>query len=125
MTGPVGIPYVQCSGLADQVSYVQKIAEKVGITISMDKSVVCATTPAARKQLAKCLMDANIGGSVVDKGKSLGFEFQWRRASKVNSLCDRRVNEATPKLHKLRVMPWSRAKKRINPRHFSRNAAWL
>ena len=96
--------------LVGQVQYVQELVKKLGIKISMQKSVMYATTPLARKRLAKCLKDANLGGSVVDSGKSLGFEFQ-SRASKVVNLRDKRVNELTPKMYKLRVMPWSHTKK--------------
>ena len=101
---------VWAHGLVQQVQYVQEIAGKLGLKISMDKSVMYATTPAARKQLASHLRNAGLPPTVVDSGKSLGCEFQ-SRAARVVSVRNDRVEKSMPKIQKLGVMPWSHTKK--------------
>ena len=103
--------------LVEQIQYVRELAEKLGLKISVEKSLLYATTTDARKHLSKCLKEglrltAGRGRFLVDSGKSLGYEFQ-SRAAKVTSLTEKRVTSATPKMQKLKVMPWSHAKKAL------------
>ena len=72
--------------------------------------MVYATTGPARKSLCKRLRQSGLPDAVSDSGKSLGVQFQ-SRGRRVTSVRDQRVSVALPRLHKLKAMPWCRAKK--------------
>ena len=80
------------------------------MTISLNKTVPYATTPHARKALAKHLKDRGLSSDVYDNGPCLGTQFQ-ARAAKVTDLREQRIQNSIPKLKKLKIMPWSRSKK--------------
>ena len=97
--------------LVSQMVYVQDIAGKLGLKISVVKSVLHATTSDARKHMASCLRRAGLPSTVAGSRKSVGVEFQ-SRAAEVTCLRDARVdNKPTPKVKKLGVMPWAYTKK--------------
>ena len=96
--------------LVDQLAAIQTITDGIGLTLSMKKTVTYATTPSARKSLASCLKAHDLPSNVSDNGNSLGMQFQ-ARAAKVTDLREKRVVEGTPKLKRLKIMPWSATKK--------------
>ena len=97
-------------GLVGQLEYVRDITSLLGMTLSMQKTIPYATTPTARKTLARHLRNHNLPSEVYDNGHCLGTQFQ-ARAAKVTDLREQRVTDNVPKLKKLKVMPWSRSKK--------------
>ena len=97
-------------GLVRQMLYTSDITTKLGLSLSLRKTIPYATTGPARKLLSRCLKDAALASDVHDSGPCLGTQFQ-ARAAKVTDMREQRVIDATPKLRKLKVMPWSRTKK--------------
>ena len=96
--------------LIGQMSYIQEIADKVGLKLSMPKSTMYATSGPARKKLAQVMAEKGIQLEVHDSGKGLGVDFQ-ARGRKVTATRSERVAKALPSLNKLRVMPWPSHKK--------------
>ena len=96
--------------LVSQLQYVQKLTQKVGMSLSIKKTLPYATTAPARKKLAQALRACNLPCDVADTGNCLGIQFQARNA-KVTDLREKRMNNTLPKMRKLKVMPWSHTKK--------------
>ena len=96
--------------LVEQLDTVRDAASAVGLSLSTKKTVSYATSAPARKRLAACLKNKRWPCSVSDTGTSLGMQFQ-ARAAKVTDLREKRVTDATPKLKRLKIMPWSSPKK--------------
>ena len=97
-------------GLVQQLEVVRGVTQAIGLSLSINKTVSYATTAPARKRLAACLKACHWPSDVSDTGTSLGIQFQ-SRAAKVIDLREKRVTEATPKLKRLKIMPWTAPKK--------------
>ena len=96
--------------LVRQLQHSQNLTESTGLSLSIKKTVPYATTPQARKRLAQCLKSNGFPSDVADTGPCLGIQFQARGA-KATDLREKRVSNTMPKLEKLKIMPWSHAKK--------------
>ena len=101
---------VSAEGVVRQLLFAKDLAGKVGLILSVSKTVCYATSGAARKSLSRALRFQGLPGEVCDSGSLLGIEFQARGA-RVTSIRNKRVDECQPKLQKLKVMPWSRTRK--------------
>ena len=96
--------------LVGQLQEVTAITNKTGLHLSTSKTVAYATTPWARKRLAQCLKAQGFPSDVRDTGTNLGIQFHARNA-KVIDFREKRVVDSTPKLKRLKIMPWSNTKK--------------
>ena len=96
--------------LVRRLVYLQKLTDDIGLCMSLKKTVPYATTPYARKTLAQCLRAEALPCVVTNTGVGLGVQFQ-ARCAKVTDLREKRVNDALPKLKKLKIMPWNHTKK--------------
>ena len=96
--------------LLSQLWFVKKLTDKLGLKLSMTKTVMYATTGPARKRLSKCIGEENLQLAVHDTCIGLGVEFQ-ARGRRVTSVRNLRVEKVVPLLNKLRVMPWTSSKK--------------
>ena len=96
--------------LVEQMLFTHEITQAMGLSLSLRKTVPYATTPCARKALARCLKQQNLPSQVFDNGPCLGTQFQ-ARAAKVTDMREQRVLDVSPKLKKLKIMPWTRTKK--------------
>ena len=96
--------------LVDQMVFAHEITRAMGLSLSLRKTIPYATTAPARKTLARILKQRDLPSHVHDSGPCLGTQFQ-ARAAKVTDMREQRVLDTSPKLKKLKVMPWSRTKK--------------
>ena len=96
--------------MVQQLQFLQGLTDKVGLCLSMRKTISYATTPQSRKKLAILLRNSHLPCDVADTGIGLGVQFQARGA-KVTDLREQRVGNVQPKLKKLKIMPWSHTKK--------------
>ena len=96
--------------LVDQLLHMKALTDGVGLSLSMRKTVTYATTAPSRKSLSQALKLQGLPSEVSDTGNSLGMQFQ-ARAAKVTDLREKRVLDSTPKLKRLKIMPWSCTKK--------------
>ena len=96
--------------LLTQVTFVKNLTDRMGLKLSMTKTLMYATSGQSRKKLAKCMADYGMNLDVCDSGLSLGIEFQ-ARGRRVTCIRDARVDKVAPLLNKLRVMPWPATRK--------------
>ena len=96
--------------LVEQLREVTETTQKIGLHLSTAKTIAYATLPQARKRLARCLKEWGFPSDVQDTGTCLGIQIQSRNA-KVIDMREQRVTDSTPKLKRLKIMPWSNPKK--------------
>ena len=96
--------------LLTQVWFIKRLTDKLGLKLSMSKTVMYATTGPARKLLKKSLIQENLNIDVSDSGVGLGIEYQ-SRGRRVTNVRNFRLEKVTPLLNKLRVMPWTSLKR--------------
>ena len=96
--------------LVRQLEYVSRMTAKIGLKLSMHRTLSYATTAPARKQLARQLRQHNFPADVSDTGTCLGMQIQ-ARAAKVTDLREKRLLDCTPKVKRLKIMPWSNTRK--------------